>query len=130
MKKLLYTGAFILGLGVAGFTIGGCTSQQIQTVETDLASVLQVAVDAVDALQNNPQAIAGAEAALSSLAAVAPQTGPVHQAIVDAQAALNALQSNPNALPQAQAALQKVIGLLEGQGTIPLGRVIHHTATK
>jgi hypothetical protein len=125
MRKLLL--ALILTTGI-GFV--GCTSAQVTQVEQDVAKVLQVAVDTVDQLQNNPQAIAGAEAALSTLAAVAPQTGPIHQAIVDAQAALNALQNNTGSLDNVKASLEKVIALLEGQGSLPHGRILHKAAPK
>lgn len=125
MKKLISAGVLALGLGIASVTTVGCTSQQIQTTETTLLKVLQGAAGALDALAANPTAIPDAEAALSALAAVAPQTGPVHQAIVNAQAALNALakqQSNGN-VAAVQTALQNVIGLLETQGAVPVGAV-------
>lgn len=123
MKNFLITTILILSLsmGTLCSTIG-CTSAQVQTVETDIAKVLEAAIAALDKVNNNPAAISEAESALSSLAAIAPQTGTIHQAIVDAQAALVALQRNQGTLVAVQVSLQTVVNLLENQGTIPMGK--------
>lgn len=114
MKKFVLAG--LLAAGLASF---GCTSQQVATAETDLAKVLQVTVDVLD----NPKTVPQAEAVLSVLAGIAPPTGPVHTAIVDAQAALNAYQRNQGSVATVQSALKVVINLLEHQGSLPVGAV-------
>lgn len=129
MKRLLNAGVLTLALAFTGTTIVGCTSQQVQTAEADILKVLQGASGALDAVASDPTALPKAEAALSALAAVAPQTGPIHQAIVNAQAALVALQSNPGTIGNVQMALQTVIDLLEAQGSVPLGAVKQKTFT-
>ena len=121
LKNSLIASILVLGLG--------CNSAEVKTVETDIAKVLQAADDALGVLASDPKAFAQAESDLSSLAAIAPQTGPIHQAIIDAQAALNAVQKNQGSVAAAQAALQTVINLLENQGNIPLGAVRHHSST-
>lgn len=123
MKKMLNAGVLMLALVFTSATIVGCTTQQVQTAETDLLKVLQGAVGALDAVASDPTAIPKAEAALSALAAIAPQTGPIHQAIVNAQAALVSLQNNPGTIGNVQMALQTVIDLLESQGNVPVGAV-------
>jgi hypothetical protein len=118
MKKLLLS--LIL---VTGLVAGGCTSAQTQQAEQDLVKVLKVAESALLAVGNDPATLQKAEAALSALAAIAPQTGPVHQAIVDAQAALNAVIANKATMTEAELALDAVISLLEQDSTIPRGVV-------
>jgi len=125
MKNLLSGLILIFGLGISGLSLAACNSTQTQTVKNDIAKVLEGAIAALNTLNNNPAAIADAEAALSALAAVVPQTGPVHQAIIDAQAALNALQRGQGTLAAVQDALQAVVNRLENQGAVPLGR--YHT---
>jgi len=125
MKNLLSGLILIFGLGISGLSLTACNSTQTQTVKNDIAKVLEGAIAALNTLNNNPAAIADAEAALSALAAVVPQTGPVHQAIIDAQAALNALQRGQGTLAAVQDALQAVVNRLENQGAVPLGR--YHT---
>ena len=123
MKNLLITGLLVLGLGVASVGSIGCTTAQVREAEKDLIKALQIADAALVAVANNPKALADAELALASLAVLAPQSGPIHQAIIDAQAALNALQRNQGTLGEVQAALGVVISLLEAQGKVPLGAV-------
>lgn len=123
MRKLLIVCLLSFGLAIAG-----CTAAQVQTAEKDLTKVLQVALVALDNVAEHPETVAQAEAALSALAAIAPQTGPAHQAIVDAQAALNALQKGQAQVGQVQMALQTVISLLEQQGVVPVGSVRHGVA--
>jgi len=129
-QSLTRTSLVILSLMFGGTLCwNGCTSAQVKETETDLVKILQTASNALSTLNNNPSAIADAELALSAVAAIAPQTGSVHQAIVDAQAALNALQRNQGTLVSVQTALQVVIDLLEKQNTIPKSAV-HHTISK
>lgn len=120
MRKFLFAGLLALSLGLAG-----CTSAQTQDVEKNLVKVLQAASDALDVLKDHPETIDRAEAALSALAVIAPQSGPIHQAIVEAQAALNALQKNAGSIEKVQLALNKVIDLLEQHNAIPLGAARH-----
>jgi hypothetical protein len=125
MRKTLITGILVLSLGFTGsMGVTGCTTQQVKQAEADLLKVLQAADNALTTL-NTPENLANAEAALSALAAVAPQTGPVHQAIVSAQAALVALQNNKGTVSAVQLALDTVVSLLETQGAVPAGAVHH-----
>ncbi len=103
----------------------GCTSQQVQQAEADLVKVLQAADDAVVKYAEDPKTLDKAEAGLSALAAVAPQTGPIHDAIVAAQAALLSVKNNQGTVAGVQLALDTLIGLLEKQNQIPVGAVRH-----
>lgn len=123
MRNLLIVG--LLSLGSIGIVTTGCTSAQIQVVEADLVRALQVSVSALDQVSNNPQAISQAEAALNNLAAMLPQSGPVHQAVVTAQSALAALKDKQATVVDVRIALQTVIDLLENQQKIPAGAVRH-----
>lgn len=116
MKKFLLAGLLAISLGLSG-----CTSMTAKEAEDNLVKVLQSASQALDVLKDHPETIERAEAALSALAVLAPQTGPIHQAIVEAQAALNALQKNQGSIDKVQLALNKVIDLLEQHNAIPLG---------
>ena len=118
MKKSLLAGILAIGIGISG-----CTSTGTKPDPETLVKVLQAAEKALDTLANDPAALATAEVALSELAKVAPQTGPVHQAIIDAQAALVALQKNQGTLQAVDAALEVVVSMLESKQEIPAGAV-------
>ncbi len=122
MRKSLLACLLVLEMTFA------CSTQQFQNTEKDLTNVLQISVDTLDTLAEKPEIVTEAEAALSLLAAVGPQTGPIHQAIIDAQAALNSLQKHTSSIGEARAALQLVVTLLEHHGSIPLGAIKHGIA--
>jgi hypothetical protein len=121
MKKTLLASIVTLGLGFAGMELVGCTSSQVQTIETDLGKALQDAATALATLANDPTAFTQAEAALAKVAVLAPQTGVIHQAIVAAESALTAVQNHQNSVLVAQVALQQVASLLEAAGSVPTG---------
>jgi hypothetical protein len=131
VKNIIAGLVVVVGL-VAGFSVGttGCTSAEVKQAEADLVKVLQKADDALAALADNPALLDDADLALSALAAVAPQTGPVHDAIVRAQAAIVALKEHKSTIAQAQSYLQVVINLLESNGKVPAGAVRHKLTLK
>lgn len=123
MKKALIAGILALSMS---FT--GCTAAQKQEATEVLIQVLQNAEKALDVLADNPKAIEQAQKALTALARITPDSGPIHEAIVQAQAALVALQKNQGNLRAVQAALELVVSLLEEKGSIPLGVARHRSA--
>jgi hypothetical protein len=117
------TGPSVEALVVAAGT-SGCTTEQVQAVESGFHKGIVVATNAVVAVENNEGAIEDAEAKLNALA---PQSALVQKAIAQAQAAMAAFKANKGTIDEVLAALAVVDQLTAPN---PKEAVVARTARK
>lgn len=89
--------------------VAGCTSAQVNTLETDTAKAVNTALVGLDFVETHPESLNTVESSLSLLETYAPQDGPMHQAIEDAKTVIEKFKTHQATVMEVKAALNFVV---------------------